>query len=138
MHSPLNFRSYLKPTTSPQVPKCTVVQNLGLFFIDLDVTQLIFHHIPIKKTSNVIFKIFSVIKIDKQSLNHKFCGFLLILSVPWDLLRTKCPYHNFFPSVWLFSHICFCWNTDISLNGHFGSDGFIPQLFHRITRVFLP
>ncbi len=51
MHSPLTFHSYLKPATSPQVPKMyNEVQNLGLFSIDLDVTQLIFHRMPLKRT----------------------------------------------------------------------------------------
>ncbi len=50
MHSPLTFHSYLKPATSPKVPKMyNKVQNLDLFSIDLDVTQLIFHHIPLKR-----------------------------------------------------------------------------------------
>ncbi len=42
----------MKPATSPQVPKMhNEVQNLGLFFIDLNVTWLIFHHIPIKRAA---------------------------------------------------------------------------------------
>ncbi len=50
-HTPLTFHSYLKPATSPQVPKMyKEVQNLGLFSTDLDVTQLIFHHTPLKRT----------------------------------------------------------------------------------------
>ncbi len=50
MHSPLTFHSYLKPATSPQVPKLyNEVQNLGLFSIDLVVTQLIFLHMPLKR-----------------------------------------------------------------------------------------
>ncbi len=51
MYSPLTFHSYLKPATLPQVPKkYNEVQNLGPFSIDLDVTQLIFHRIPLKRT----------------------------------------------------------------------------------------
>ncbi len=39
MDSPLTFCSYLKPATSPQIPKMyNEVQNLGHFSIDLDVT----------------------------------------------------------------------------------------------------
>ncbi len=80
---------------------------------------------PPKKNPIVIKKFFSVIKIDKQSLNHKFWGFILILSVSWGQLRTKCPCHTTFVyrSVTLF--ICFCGNTDVSLHGHHGSDSFI-------------
>ncbi len=49
MHSPLTFHSYLKAATSPQVSKMySEVQNFVLFSIDPDVTQLIFHHIPLK------------------------------------------------------------------------------------------
>ncbi len=66
MHLSLTFQSYLKPATSPQVLKLyNEVQNLDVFSIDLDVTQLTFHHIPLKRTHNIIFKIFSAIKIDK-------------------------------------------------------------------------
>ncbi len=61
---------------------------------------------------------FSMIRIDRQSLNLKFQGFMLILSVPWGQQRIKCPDHTFF--------ICFCDNTDVALDGHYGSDGFIP------------
>ncbi len=51
MHSPFTFLSYLKPATLPQVPKMyNEVQNLELFSIDLDVKQLIFHYIPLKRT----------------------------------------------------------------------------------------
>ncbi len=51
MHSPLTFRSYLKPATSLQVLKMyNEVQNVGLFSIDQYVTQLIFHHVPLKRT----------------------------------------------------------------------------------------
>ncbi len=126
MHTPLTFHSYLKPATLPPVPKMyNEVQNLGLFSFDLDVTQLIFHHIHLKRTYNVIFKIFSVIKIYKQSLIHKFWGFILILSVPWGQLRTKCPCHKtFFHQSGTFL-VCFCGNTNVSLDDHHGSDGFV-------------
>ncbi len=68
---------------------------------------------------------FSIIKIDKQSLNYKFRSFILILSVPWGWLRTKCPCHTtFFHQSGTFS-ICFCGNTDALLDVHCGSDGFI-------------
>ncbi len=51
MHSPLTFHSYFKPATILQVPKMyNEVQNLGIFTIDLDVTQLIFDHISLKRT----------------------------------------------------------------------------------------
>ncbi len=51
MHSPSTFQSCLKPATSPQVPKMyNKVQNVGLFPIDLNVTQLIFYHITQKRT----------------------------------------------------------------------------------------
>ncbi len=51
MPSPLTFHSYLKHAISPQVPKIySVVQNVCLFSIDLDVTQLNFCHIPLKRT----------------------------------------------------------------------------------------
>ncbi len=76
-----------------------------------------------KRHINVLFKIFSMIRIDKQNLNHKFWGFILILSVQWGQLRTKCPCH-FFPSVCHF-FICFWSNTVIALDGDYGSDGFI-------------
>ncbi len=76
MHSSLTFHSYWKPVTSLQVPKMyNQAHNPALFSIDLDVTQLIFHHFPLNRAVelyNAIFKIFSVIKIDKYSLNHKF------------------------------------------------------------------
>ncbi len=51
---------------------------------------------------------FSVIRIDKQSLNHKFLGFISILSVPWGLLRTKFTCHAtvFYWSCIFF--VCFC------------------------------
>ncbi len=59
MHSPLTFHSYLEPVTSPRVPKMyNEVQNLGLFSINLDITQLIFHRIPLQEPYNVIFTIF--------------------------------------------------------------------------------
>ncbi len=126
MHSPLTFHSYLKPATSPQVSKMNnKVRNFGFFPIDMDITWFIFHHNPLKNPVNVIKKIFSVIKIYKQSLNHKFRGFILILSVPWGPLRTKCPCHTtFFHWSGIFL-ICLCGNTDNSLDGHRGSDGFI-------------
>ncbi len=39
MHPPLNFHSYLKPATSPQISKMyNEVQIRGLFPIDLDDT----------------------------------------------------------------------------------------------------
>ncbi len=81
---------------------------------------------PSKKSCiNVLFKMFSMISIDKQSLDHKFWGFILILSVPWGQLRTKCPCHTifFYRSVTFF--ICFCGNTDVLLDDNYGSDGFI-------------
>ncbi len=63
--------------------------------------------------------------IDKQSLKNKFYGFILILSVPWGQLRTKCPCHTtFFQRSGLF-FICFCGNTDVALDGHNRPDGFI-------------
>ncbi len=90
---------------------------LIFFSIYLDVTWLIFHLILLKRAYK-FFKMFSMIRIGKQSLNHKFWGFILILSVPWGHLRSKCPCHNttFFPSVWHVFHLllwqhwcCFGW-----------------------------
>ncbi len=50
-HSPLTFHSYLKPAASPQVPKMyKELENLLNFSIDLDVTLLIFRHIPLERT----------------------------------------------------------------------------------------
>ncbi len=130
MTSPLTFHSYLKPATSTQVPKLyNEVQNLGLFSIDLDITLLIFHHILLKRMYNVIKIFFSVIKIDKQSLNYKFWGFVLILSVPWSQLRTRCHCHTTFVYRSGTFLICFCDNTDMSLNGHHGSNGFIVTIW---------
>ncbi len=67
----------------------------------------------------------SMIRIDKQSLNHKFWGFILILSVPWGQLRTKFPCHTTFFHQSDTFFISFCANTDIALDGHYRSDGFI-------------
>ncbi len=99
------------------------VQNLGFFSIHLDVTRLIFlSHASKKSRINVLYKMFSMIRIDKQNLNHKFWVFILILSFPWGQLGRKCTCHNFFPGTFF---ICFCGNTDVALDGHNGSDGSI-------------
>ncbi len=56
MHFPLTLNSYLKPATSHQVPEMKKeVQNLGLFSIDLDVTRLIFHRIPLEEPHKCAF-----------------------------------------------------------------------------------
>ncbi len=127
MHSSSTFRSYIKPATSHKVPRMyNEVQNLGLFSIDLDVTQLIFYCMPRKKSRiNIYFLKFSIIKIDKQSLNHKFWGFILIPKVPWGWQRTKCPYHTTFFHQSGTIPTCFGGNTDIALDGHCGSDNYI-------------
>ncbi len=63
----------------------------------------------IKSRINVLFKIFSMIRIDQQNLNHKFWGF--ILSVPWGQQRTKCLCHaGFFHQSGTFL-ICFSGNV---------------------------
>ncbi len=58
-------------------------------------------------------------------MNHKFWGFILILSVPWGHLRTKCPCHTTFVHRSGTFLICFCSNTDISSDVHHRWDGFI-------------
>ncbi len=72
---------------------------------------------------------FSMMKIDKQSLNPKFPGFILILSVLRGQLRTKCPCHTTFVHQSGTFLICFCGNTDVSLDGHHGLDGFILTIW---------
>ncbi len=86
-------------------------------------------HPPKKSRINVLFKMFSVIRIDKQSLNHQFCVFMLILSVQRGLLRIKCPCHTTFSHQSGTFFICFCGNTDVAVNGHYGSDGFILTMW---------
>ncbi len=70
-----------------------------------------------------------MIKIDKQSLNHKFRGFILIRSVPWGQLRTKFPCHTTFlhqRSIFFsFASVA----TLMLLNGHYESDGFILTIW---------
>ncbi len=53
----------------------------------------------------------------------------MILSLPWGWMRTKCPYHrtSFYQSG-TFS-ICFCGNTDVCLDVHFKSVGFILMIW---------
>ncbi len=67
---------------------------------------------------------FLIIRIDKQSLNHKLWGFILILSVPWGQLRTKCTCRTtFFHRSGTF-FICFCGNTDVVLGGLYELNSF--------------
>ncbi len=69
MHFPLTFHSYLKPATSPQVPKMyNEIQNLGLFPLIWISHSWYFITSPWKEPYNIIFEVFSVIKIDRQSL----------------------------------------------------------------------
>ncbi len=70
MHYPLTFHSCLKPATSPQVTKMyNDVQNFSLFSIDLECHTVNFSSHPPKKIRiNVLFKMFPMIGIDKQSL----------------------------------------------------------------------
>ncbi len=66
---------------------------------------------------------FSMIRIDKQSLNHEFWGFILILSVSWGQLRPKCPHHvTFFHRPGTF--FIFCGNINVTSDGHYESDDF--------------
>ncbi len=51
MHSSLIFHSYMKPATSPQVPKmCNEVQVLRYFSISLNVTWFNFHRVLTKNS----------------------------------------------------------------------------------------
>ncbi len=86
-------------------------------------------HRPKKNAIMKFFKLFSVIKIDKQSSNTTFWDFILILSVPQGQPRTKCPCHTTFVHQSGTSLICFCGNTDVSSDDHHGSDGFIPTIW---------
>ncbi len=71
------------------------------------------------------FPKFSIIRIDKLSLNHKFWDFILILNALRGVLRTKCFVAQFFSIGLALFPFCFCGNTDVALNDHCGSDGFI-------------
>ncbi len=59
MHSPLTFHSYLKPATLLQVCEMyNEVQNLGLFYIDLDVTLLIFTRLCSRRVIMCLFMVY--------------------------------------------------------------------------------
>ncbi len=98
MHSSLTFHSYMKPVTSSQIHKIyNEVHNFSFFFHQSGCQPVHFSPCPPKKSRiNVLIKLISIIRVDKQSLNrkHKFWGFILILKVPWDWLRTKWPCHT--------------------------------------------
>ncbi len=74
MLSPFTFHSYLKPATSPQVPKMyKEIQNLSLFSHWSECHTVNFSaHPPKKSLINVLFKMLSMITVDKQSSNYKF------------------------------------------------------------------
>ncbi len=103
-------------------------KSLGLFSSGRHMVNCSSHP-PKKIRVTVLFKMFSIIRIDKQSLNHKFWGSILILSAPCGWLRTKCLCHTtFFHQFCTFS-VCFCGNTDVALDSHCGFDGFILTIW---------
>ncbi len=116
MKSPLTFHSYMKPATSPQVPKMrNDIQNFCYFFISLNVTRFIFHRIPLKRAIVELLR-----RIWNTSSEASYWYWVSHEAVGEQNVLLSTFFHRF----GTFS-IFFRGKTDIALDVHCGSAGFI-------------